>query len=317
MSMRRTATGATTAADKLQTTALGDVAAALDGQNLEIEDLAAGPPWSGAGPLVIGYRCRPARWSVPPQQAWATGIRFLPGSSPGSLAEPSPVSSPPPLEEAVGTLRLAIDGSGHIECRWAEQPLRDCHLVFAADRAAIVASITQVPQDITFPARFDIDDTGSGGRWHGPIPPLDMAVVPAFTSLPVIAGASVTAQLVLTGSPVGVIAYRLILADGQLTAIELGASGDADVFIRFRYADYLQVRAGTMVMAEALRSGDLDGSFGKAQMLSGLIQSPPFEDAYRHGFGALQNLAAFSFLVDLPAFRLLATSVRNALGLDS
>lgn len=197
-----------------------------------------------------------------------------------------------------------------------DEPER-CPLCFSAPTADIVAALAQVPMDVELAGRFQVSDRGAGGSWDGPLPPLDLAVVEGIDDLPVVTGATVTAQMALTGSPVGPIAYLLTLVDGKLADLRLGGRLDADVLVCFRYDDYLLLRSGRQTAAEALRRGDVAGDLAHLQVLSGLVQSPPFAAAYRRGFTGIDALVRTSRVLDHPSFRTLATEARRHLGLGT
>lgn len=191
--------------------------------------------------------------------------------------------------------------------------LSTCHLRLHADRGAVVGAVACVPHDPPLVTRFTVDDEGCGGTWRGPLPPLDLAGIAALSSLPAIEGASVVAQLLLTGSPVGGIPYWMSIVDGRLQVIAPGVTEAPDVYISFGYEGYLRVRAGDMFVSDAIVGGDLAGDFAKLQMFSGLVQSLPFQDAYRAGFRSLRRLADYAKVVALEEHRAMAAAVRRTL----
>jgi len=300
---------------------LAELAAAFDGCRLVGQDAVGGSPddpgtqetQGTQGDLVVGYRCLPSGGSrLEPVETLR--MTFTAGGRLHCQAAVERASSSHPLPRSHGGQPPSGDG-GQATDKPADL-LAGCHLVYEATKGDIVSAVVQRPVDLLAPGRYTVCDCGAGGRWCGPLPPLDMACVPAFADTPVVTGATVQAQMVLTGSPVGLVAYVLTIVDGRPVAYDLGQDSNADVFVQFRYADYLAVRDGTLAVAEALRHGAIDGSFGKAQMLSGLIRSPAFEAAYRQGFSSPRVLARHAAIIDHPSYRLAASDARRALGLD-
>lgn len=198
---------------------------------------------------------------------------------------------------------------------------RSAALVLRADWATIAEAVLQMQQvrpgaaGLPPVSRFTVDDRNIGGRWYGPLPPLDLAGLPALGALPRIDGASVVAQLRLTRSPVGDVAYSMTVEDGRVTAVTPGVAEAFEVYVAFPYERYLRVRAGDMFVADAIRDGDLGGDFGKLQMFSGLTQSPPFRAAYAQAFGSLRPLADLAAVLGGDAYAGAATTARCALGL--
>lgn len=307
-------------ASRLAAVDLGTVAAGLDGQRVDAGLAADRAP---SGDLVVGFE----RLERPPAGADASRLRLVVGAD-GRITcqvDPAPATSPAtpsPRGSGSGSWGATADGVGTAGSGTPEggDEVDDwsagCDLVYRAAGPDIVAALLQIPLDLEGPGRFTVDDRGRGGRWCGPLPPLDMAVVPAFAELPAVPGATVQTQMVLTGSPVGLVAYVLRIEDGRLVGCELGEDINSDVFVQFRYADYLEVRTGALTVAEALRHGALDGSFGKAQTLSGLIRSPAFEAAYAQGCGATARIARHARVVDHPSYRRVTAQIRWSLGLD-
>lgn len=206
-----------------------------------------------------------------------------------------------------GTLQLAVvDDTAELD---------PCDLLLAAPPGAAVAAIAQVPVDPTPAAVITVDDRGGGGSWCGPLPPLDVAAIPSMRHLPRIEGATVLVQLLLTRSPVGAIPYWMDVRDGQLVGMAAGTVAGPDVLIGFRYENYLRMRTGELYPADAIADGNLAGDYPKLQVFSGIVQSPPYLEAYRDGFTAFGPLLAYTHLTASDAYRGFTAALRRALDL--
>jgi len=195
--------------------------------------------------------------------------------------------------------------------------LAPCDLVFTAELAATVGALAQVPDDPPIVGRITVDDTGCGGSWRGPLPPIDLAAIPKMRALPRIAGATVLVQLLLTRSPVGGIPYWMDVRDGQLVEVAAGTVSGPEVYIAFRYEQYLRMRTGELFPSDAIRGGDLAGDFPKLQVFSGIVQSLPFLDAYRDGFTNFDPLIDYTRLATSDAYRAWAADLRRRLQLQT
>lgn len=235
--------------------------------------------------------------------------------SPTAVLASQPPDGAPSDEGAA----LLLTFSPHRPLQCSSFPSREllprCHLVLEADRASLVAALVHGPHDATRTPLFVIDDRGAGGRWHGPLPPFDLPLVPALRRLPQIDGASAVVQLVLTDSPCGTIPYSMTVVDGRVARLEPGFTDAPEVYVRFSYEGYLRFRAGQIEIGQAIRNGDLGGDFGKLQMFSGLTQSLPFQTVYGEAFSSPLLLADYCGLVSSDSYRMMAASVRAALGL--
>lgn len=230
-----------------------------------------------------------------------------------------PASQPPdgaPSNEGAALL-LTFSPHRPLECLAfpSRELLPRCHLVLEADRASLVATLVHGPHDAARTSLFVIDDRGAGGRWHGPLPPFDLPLVPALRLLPQIDGASAVVQLVLTDSLCGTIPYSMTVVDGRVARLQPGFTDDPEVYVRFSYESYLRFRAGQIEIGQAIRNGDLGGDFGKLQMFSGLTQSLPFQVVYGEAFSSPLLLADYCGLVSSDSYRMMAASVRATLGL--
>jgi hypothetical protein len=213
--------------------------------------------------------------------------------------------------EGGDTLVFTFSQGGPVTCE--VRPVVDgCDLVFEAPTADIVTALAQMPEDPTFAGRFVVDDRGAGGSWRGPLPPLDLNQVEALRNLPEIPGASSLTQFVLTDSPVGSVAYQMRLDEGRLADIALGVTPDADVFVMFRYEDYLRIRLNELFIADALDHGDLGGDFGKAQMVAGFTQSMEFKEAaYAGSFTSCDLLSDYSRITRHDAYQRFVHRLRD------
>ncbi len=225
-----------------------------------------------------------------------------------------PVSSDGPI---LAALSLVATPGGVLQIAAVDDAteLDPCDLVLSAPPAAAVAAIAQVPVDPTPAAVITVDDRGGGGSWCGPLPALDVAVVPRMRHLPRIEGATVLVQLLLTRSPVGAVPYWMHIRDGQLVGMAAGTVARPDVLIGFRYENYLRMRTGELYPADAVADGNLAGDYPKLQVFSGIVQSPPYLEAYRDGFTAFGPLLAYTQLTASDAYRGFTAALRRALDL--
>jgi hypothetical protein len=209
---------------------------------------------------------------------------------------------------AVEDLVLAFAEDAPVRCGYGE-PLADCDVVLEADHASVAAALLLIDDDHDLARRFRMRVPGEAQT--AAVPPYDLAETPALGELPRIKGASVLAQLMLTDSPFGPVAYQMSIQDGRLAAVIPGLHPDGEIFVALRYADYLDLRSGMGTIEEAMKFGDLDGDFGKVQMFGGLIQEPAVRAALAHLAGSDRVIGEYARACSQTSYRSAAEGLRG------
>ena len=113
----------------------------------------------------------------------------------------------------------------------------------------------------------------------GPLPPSDLCALAPFGGMPVIPGASITAQHVLVDGPFGTVTFVEGFVDGRRTSWDLGRDPEADVTLVRRYGCAMERRAGLRSNVASFEGGRVGGPWTMVMMLAGLTDGPEYRAA--------------------------------------
>jgi len=134
------------------------------------------------------------------------------------------------------------------------------------------------------------------------VPPYDEIDNPLFEELTEIPGADISVNCDFLDSPFGSIRYGITFVDGKRKTTVAGLLPDAGVTLRLRYDLFLRHRLGELNMLQALEDGGVTGDVPMISALSGIVNSPEYQSAWKSSFSATDLLAKWSAIIRSPGY---------------
>jgi putative sterol carrier protein len=219
--------------------------------------------------------------------------------------------------EATGPSRVPLWSQvvvdGLVE-HWGRGPVDDPDVTVRWDVADALGVLRSTMDGTEALDRATVVTERDGTRYAGPPPPMDMTAVPELAALPRVPGASLAVQYELRAGPFGPASFYLVFEDGRVASADLDRLPSPDVTVELPYRTFMEVRAGSLGVVEALARGRIAGDETSIILLGGLLETEPYQRVQRSCRGGGLALGALGEVAAAGAYRAAMTELAAETG---